>query len=62
MTIEDSCIPLFDSRTRQMAHALVSKREYLQPFLHLMLRDDIVAWHISKTNKVRKDERKGGGL
>lgn len=40
-----------------MAHALVSKREYLQPFLHLMLRDDIVAWHISKTNKVRKDER-----
>lgn len=38
-----------------MAHALVSKREYLQPFLHLMLRDDIVAWHISKTNKVGKE-------
>ncbi len=31
----------------------MSKREYLQPFLHLMLRDDIVAWHISKTNSVR---------
>jgi hypothetical protein len=31
----------------------MAKREYLQPFLHLMLRDDIVAWHMSKTNSVR---------
>lgn len=38
---------------RQIAHALVSKREYLQPFLHLMLRDDILGWQMSKTNKVR---------
>ena len=31
---------------------MASKREYVQPFLHLMLRDDILGWHASKTQAV----------
>jgi phosphatidylinositol kinase/protein kinase (PI-3 family) len=36
-----------------VAHALTSRREATQPFLHLMLRDDILSWHASKSNQVR---------
>ena len=31
---------------------MASKREYVHPFLHLMLRDDILGWHASKSQAV----------
>ena len=39
-----------------VAHAMTHKREYIQPFLHLMLRDDILSWHASKSPQPTRSE------
>lgn len=37
--------------------ALVSKREVFRPFLELILRDDIISWHVSKSSVTRTEEQ-----
>lgn len=37
-----------------VAQAMTQKREFIQPFLHLMLKDDILAWNMSKATMPRE--------
>lgn len=37
--------------------ALMSKREVLDPFLALILRDDLLSWHVSKASVTRTEEQ-----
>jgi len=48
-----------------VAQAMTHKREFIQPFLHLMLKDDILAWNMSKTTVSREmmlDQKKMEGM
>lgn len=41
-----------------LAQAMTNKKEVLQPYLSLMLRDDILSWHASKTSiKTEAEQR-----
>lgn len=37
--------------------ALMSKKEVLEPFLSLILRDDLLSWHVSKAPVTRSEEQ-----
>lgn len=37
--------------------ALMSKKEVLEPFLALVLRDDLLSWHVSKAPINRTEEQ-----
>lgn len=37
--------------------ALMSKKEVLEPFLALILRDDLLSWHVSKAPVNRTEEQ-----
>lgn len=37
--------------------ALMSKKEVLEPFLALILRDDLLSWHVSKASVNRTEEQ-----
>lgn len=37
--------------------ALMAKKEVLEPFLALILRDDLLSWHVSKAPIQRTEEQ-----
>ena len=41
-----------------VSHAMVHKKEFIEPFLHLMLRDDILSWQTSKSQTPREMDQK----
>lgn len=40
-----------------MSGALMAKKEVLEPFLALILRDDLLSWHVSKASGSRTEEQ-----
>lgn len=40
-----------------MSGALMAKKEVLEPFLALILRDDLLSWHVSKAPVQRTEEQ-----
>lgn len=40
-----------------MSGALMAKKEVLEPFLALILRDDLLSWHVSKAPVNRTEEQ-----
>lgn len=40
-----------------MSGALMAKKEVLEPFLSLILRDDLLSWHVSKAPVNRTEEQ-----
>lgn len=65
-SVNEKIIPAFDASSFQgvlaltmvsISGALMSKKEVLEPFLALVLGDDLLSWHVSKAPINRTEEQ-----